>query len=109
MRADILLCAELMQLIIHLELDNFELFSYMHRSMVKRLKKNSKYYPIERLLIHLTGQLFESKDRKEQQSAIKHAKKRLQIIKHNWYEHEILEMLSIELWIKSKQSRVLSH
>lgn len=91
--------SRILNLFIHLELENIDLASYEIRSLERSLKKNKNLFELEELCIQFMKQWLKTIDRKK---IIQKLVAEIEILKEKPVEARLLKQLPIEKWLQSK-------
>jgi hypothetical protein len=100
-RGDIQRFANVFQLILHYELENFDLLEYLIRSTYRNLQKNGNLYPFELLIISYIKKIINTEHKAEKNQSMKKFLEDLNKLK-NSESNKLLGMLEVYCWIQSK-------
>lgn len=106
-RLDYKAFAKIINLIIHYELENYDLMDYEYRSIKRFLSKNDKLYEFEDLILNTLKKLPDITEKSERDLELGLLSKNIRtILKSNeGSEHKALEYFDILAWIESKLKR----
>jgi len=101
LREDLQFAAELMELIIHFELKNFQLLEYRTIAFYKKIKRKEKKYLIEEILITYLRKLL-SAGISDRTKLLKDLAKELDSVKDNPFEFDLLKKFDIIAYLNEK-------
>lgn len=101
MREDIFGVTQLLNLVVHYELENFELLEYLVKSTRKQLAKQGPLLQTDRFLLAFFKGLTGHKSQKERRSALEKLKKQLEILKEDRMETKRWQTFDFPAWIDS--------
>ena len=104
LRQDIYNFTRLLNLIIHLELENYEYLDYVVKSTTRYIKKTERDYSVEHILIKYIRKLIKHSDTETSKVIYKEMYEEFSQLLINHDERVILEYMDIKSWIYSKYS-----
>lgn len=104
LRQDIYNFTKILNLIIHLELQNYEYLDYVVKSTSRYIKKTERDYSVEHILIKYIRKLIKLSDPEASKDTFKEMYEEFSELLINHDERVILEYMDIKSWIYSKYS-----
>jgi len=101
-KMDSLCMAKIYTLVVHYELQNFDLLEYSVLSTIRFLKKKERLYEFEKIILRFISQSFVVSDKKEMTKAFTKLLIELKQLKENKFEQNVFEYFDYILWLKSK-------
>lgn len=105
LRQDIYSYARLFNLIIHFELQNYDLLEYITKSTSRYLNKRNRAHEVENMIMNNIKKLSKSLDEDQKHEIYIQMKKDLNVMFKDDSEKIILEYFDLNTWIKSKISK----
>ena len=102
LRQDIYSFAKLFNLILHYELNNYDLLDYITKSTLRFLKKSEKNYKSDLVLIKYLKQLIKANTEGDKKIIFEQAKKEFELLFLNNEEKIILQFIDVISWFNSK-------
>jgi hypothetical protein len=106
LRQDIYNFARFFNLVIHYELENFELIEYLLKSTNRYLKKHDKEYQSEQVILKFFRKLSKVQTDSSRSAIFKEFKVSLEKLMENPKEQVILQYFDFTSWIDSKIKRI---
>ncbi|MEM7105538.1 MAG: hypothetical protein AAF502_20540 [Bacteroidota bacterium] len=100
--ADLQARARILYLLIHFEMNHFEHLKYAAESTSRYLKKQSRYFTSDKILIRFFGNLYKSVNPKPQKMHYQTMVNELEAIKDDEKEAEVFEYFDLLAWAKEK-------
>lgn len=91
-----------LNLIIHYELQNYNLLDYLITASYRFLLKRKNQFKTEKVVMKLIKNLAASVDKSKTEKLLTKALQELAILKNNTFEKKAFEYLDYEVWVKSK-------
>ena len=101
-REDYFIHAHLLNLIIHFELEHYELMDYIHGSTLNFYKKRNKLYKTELAVLNFLKQIKDLQQNRDLKKNYLDLKKELESIKESNFEKVGLDLFNFNLWADSK-------
>lgn len=102
LRQDIYSFAKLFNLILHYELNNYDLLDYITKSTLRFLKKSEKNYKSDLVLIKYLKQLIKANTEGDKKIIFEQAKEEFELLFLNNEEKIILQFIDVISWFNSK-------
>ncbi|MAP01323.1 MAG: hypothetical protein CMD01_00700 [Flavobacteriales bacterium] len=102
LRQDIYSFAKLFNLILHYELNNYDLLDYIIKSTSRYLKKTEKNYQSEQVLIKYLKQLTRTNNESDKKAIYMQAKEEFELLFSLKKEKIILQFIDVISWLTSK-------
>lgn len=101
---DIHCIAQILNLVIHLELGNKELLPYTIRSTQRFLSTRNKVFEFENVMLAFVNEMLKKRSNKSLESLYCDLVEQLETLKQNSFEHFVFEYFDFLSWAKSKCS-----
>ena len=101
-KEDLLAFAQILNLLVHLELKNERLLPYALKSTQRFLKKRNRTYQFETIFLKYISKIAKSTDRFEEELILKSVQKELDEIKKDPLESIALDYFDFSAWIEAK-------
>lgn len=105
LRQDVYTFARLVNLLIHLELKNYDLLEYEIASTQRYIKKNKRNYKVESLLIKYVKKLVKSRAKKNESQIFSEFKSELEEAFKDPYEKATAKYFDLLAWVDSKVAK----
>lgn len=102
LRQDTIRISKLINLIIHFELGNDDLISYIYKSTLRFFNQQEKQYKFEMVFLDYYKKIALSKKEGKQKDTYIKFKQELQVVFKNKYEKNALEFFNFYAWLDSK-------
>jgi hypothetical protein len=102
---DIVGFTQLLDLLIHIELNHDKLLPYSLKSAMRFFKTRNRLYDFEKMFLQFIGKLIKSEDKFEIESLWEELYKDLATITDNTFESIVLEYFDFKSWAESKMTR----
>jgi hypothetical protein len=102
LREDNIRICKLINLIIHFELGNDDLISYIYKSTLRFFNQQEKQYKFEMVFLDYYKKIALSKKEGKQKETYIKFKQELQLVFKNKYEKNALEFFNFYAWLDSK-------
>ncbi len=100
---DIHCIAQILNMVVHLELGNKDLLPYALRSTQRFLETRNKAYDFERIMIHFVNESLKKRQDKTVNSLYSGLVNELELLRNNPMEQIVFEYFDFLAWAKSKQ------
>lgn len=101
-KEDIIAFAQILNLIIHFELNNDELLPYALKNTMRFLKKRNRSFKFETIFLKHIRKISNANDRFEVEQIFVDIEKEIEDIENDPYESVALEYFDFKSWLKSK-------
>jgi len=105
LRQDIYGYTRLFNLIVHYELDNYDLLEYLMKSTTRQIKKNSNTEKIELAILKFLKRIIRMSDKAKKEEFIKFEKDLNELL-DDYNQNAIQQYLNIHAWVRSKIDEV---
>ena len=99
---DIHCFAQLMNLLVHIELKNQRLLPYAYRSTYRYLQSRNRVYKFENITLHFIGKLMKAKDIEAEEEIYARFAKEIKAIANDDFEKTAFEYFDFLSWAESK-------
>ena len=101
-RTDLQCSARLQNLLIHLELGNYDLIEHNLKSTYRFIFKRERMHAVERLVLRSIKQLYGTDEEEARQAVYQNMRTEIDELKKNRFELPAIQKLSLDLWVESK-------
>lgn len=98
--------AEILNVIIHIELKNDDLIPYTMKSALRYLKSRKRVYAFETVFFNFISNLMKEKDKKKLDDIYKELLEEMNKLKDDPFEHSAFEYFDFISWAESKVTKV---
>ena len=102
---DIFCFTQILNLLIHLELDNYRLAPYALKSAQRYLKTRNRTYQFETIMLNFIGNKLKSKTVEEDELLYLNLSEDLQKLQSDPFEKSAFEYFNFIAWVKSKLAK----
>jgi len=103
---DIHCIAQILNLVVHLELGNKDLLPYALRSTQRFLETRNKAYGLEKIMLHFVNESLKKRNDKSTNELLTDLVKELEVLRQNPLEQMVFEYFDFLAWAKSKVNGV---
>ena len=98
--------AEMLNVIIHIELENDDLIPYTMKAAYRYLKAKKRVYKFETIFFNFIGDLMKQKDKETHDTVYRELLDELEKLKDDAFEHTAFEYFDFISWAESKVKKI---
>lgn len=103
---DLLCFARILNLVIHIELDNTDLLFYICRQTIRFLKKRKRFYKTEEVVLNFCMRLLRGPAKENEENPFSWLERSLEQVLKKPSERSVTEFFDFNLWLQSRRQKV---